>query len=555
MVSKHLNLSRYREIIGILLSHGFDYIAGEIGIKGSIFWKKSIKRKKKEIIVQSFPERLRFLFEDLGPTFVKLGQLLSTRPDLISHEYISHLAELQDNVEEFSKENVRKQFINEFGELPENIFAEFDYKPVASASIGQVHKAVLSDGTVVAVKIQRPHMIDIVEKDLSILKDVAPILQKNTVLGRLCDVDEIIDVFARHIRREMDYQIEALNTDTFYELFQENENIIVPKIFWAYTTKKILTMEFIAGQRIEEAEEDFITKNNREIYANNLYCSIFKPFFNKGIFHGDPHPGNVLFQENGRVVLIDFGIVGRFNPAIRQQMGQLIVALTESNVSLVIELILKTGQITRKVNQQHFFEDVAEMVDKANGVNNGEIALGQIINEMVEISLNHGIKMPDNFFVLGRTVMSIESIARRVCPDFDIFKAIKPLAMDYFRDTLQPKLVMENIYARMYDFMQNFLTLPDDLAQAVKNFSQGETRIIFHHRNLNWLYDMLNVSSSRIAFGLIIAALIIGSALVMHTGKGILLWGFPIIGVIGFIISSFIGLWVVLEMFRHSRIK
>lgn len=372
MAPNHRHFSRYKEIIGILLNHGFDYIAGEVGVKGSILWKRKFIRRKKEYIVQSFPERLRFLLEDLGPTFIKLGQLMSTRPDLVPREYIVELEELQDNVEEFGREHVQKQFIKELGDLPENIFAEFEYEPVACASIGQVHRAVLDDDSLVAVKIQRPNLEEVVEKDLAILNDVAPILQNRTVLGQLCDVEEIIDVFARHIRREMDYQVEALNTETFYELFRKNEKIVVPKIYWDYTTKKILTMEFVTGHRIEAAEKEFFTSENRGIYAYNLYYSLFKPLFDKGIFHGDPHPGNILFQDDGRVVLIDFGIVGRFDATVRQQMGQLIVALAESNVNMVIELIMKTGRTTKTVNRQHFYEDVAEMVDKANGVNNGK---------------------------------------------------------------------------------------------------------------------------------------------------------------------------------------
>lgn len=555
MFSNRRDFSRYREIIGVLLTHGFDYIAGELGVKGSVLWKKKFIRKKKEYIVQSFPERLRFLFEDLGPTFIKLGQLLSTRPDLVPREYIKQLEELQDNVEEVSKADVQKQFIENSGDLPENIFKEFDYEPLACASIGQVHLATLADGTRVAVKVQRPNLEFIVEKDLSILKDVSPILQNRTVLGKLCDVEEIVDVFARHIRREMDYQVEALNTETFYELFKDEPDIVVPKIYWDYTNKKIMTMDYVEGLRIEAAEQRIFNKDNRPVYARKLYISIFKPLFERGIFHGDPHPGNVLFQSEGKVLLIDFGIVGRFDSEVRRQMGQLILALAESNVALVIELILKTGQTTGHVNRQHFYEDVAEMVDKAKGVNNGDIALGQIISEMVEISLSHGIKMPENFFVLGRTVMSIEAIARKVCPEFDVFNAIKPMAVEFFRGTLQPNMLMENVYSHLYDFMQNFMALPEDIAKAVKSLAKGDTRIIFYHRNLNWLYDMLNVSSSRLVIGIILASSIIGSALVMHTGRGPLLWGFPFIGVIGFIISSLIGFWVIMEMFRHSRIK
>lgn len=547
MKKKHRNLARYREIAGLLIAHGFDYIAGELGIKKPFFWRRWRRREEE---VKSFPQRLRLLFEDLGPTFIKLGQLLSTRPDLVPREYIKELARLQDRVEELFPAEVRQQFLQEFGRPPEEIFASFDYKPVASASIGQVHRAVLPDGTRVAVKVQRPGLAELVEKDLAFLEDVAPLLKERTVIGQVCDVEEIVEIFARHIRRELDYQVEAVHTDTFFHLFAGDSSIVVPRVYWDYTTSRILTLDFVEGVRVEKAAGLYFRPDNRRTYATNFYRALFKPLFAEGIFHGDPHPGNVLFQPGGKVVLIDFGVVGRFDPLVRQQIGRLILCLAEKDVPGIAELILKTGRPTGKIKEQHFFEDVAEMVDKAYRFNTGNISLGEIINEMVEISLRHGIKVPDSFFILGRMVMSGESIGRLIDPGINLLEVLRPIALRYMVESFNPARVIKDATGRAYNWLENLVALPEDLAQVVKNLARGEMRIIFYHRNLNWLYDMLDLAAARLSFALVAAAMMIGSALIMLTDRGPLLFGFPLLGIVGFVFSSAMGVAILLQLLR-----
>ncbi|WP_418791164.1 ABC1 kinase family protein [Phosphitispora sp. TUW77] len=535
MARKYRKVSRYREITGILVKYGFRYLL-----------------KPHKCLL---PQMVRMVFEDLGPTFVKMGQLLSARPDLIPRDYVEELSRLQDNVEEVPESEIRNQFIKEMGKSPEEVFLEFNYKPMASASIGQVHEAVLPDGSKVVIKVQRPHLKQLIDGDIKILKRFAGILQKRTVIGKVCDVYEIIDVFERQIHKELDYLTEAVNTEAFFKEFADEESIIVPGIFSDYTTKEILTMEFVKGIRVEEFEEHNYSYDERSLYASNMMLSIYRPLFERGIFHGDPHPGNVLFQDNYRIVLIDFGIVGRFDRYFRRMVAELLVALADRDVPAVMNIIMETGRTTRRIHQQRFFEDVSEIVEKANGVTRGGIALSQLINGMIAISIEYGIKMPDNLFILGKTVMISENMSRRICPELDISEVIKPIAAEYLRGTLRPEVHNGSIYKQLSSITEGMTTFPVDVCKAVRNFANNDTRITFYHRNLNWLHDMLDISSSRIAFGLILAALIVGSALIMHAGKGPLLWGYPVLGTIGFVFSGLMGIMVLVAMLNSGRLR
>ncbi len=558
MATKFHRVSRYHEIAGVLIRHGFRYLADQLGLKTRLSAGEPKTGGASGAIssaVYTQPQRVRMVFEDLGPTFVKLGQLLSARPDLVPREYVEEFSKLQDDVEEVPAPEIRAQFVKEMGKQPEEIFLHFNYSPLASASIGQVHEAVLPGGGKAVVKVQRPHLIQLINGDLKILKSFAGILQNRTVVGQVCDVQEIIEVFERQIHRELDYLTEAVNTEAFYREFSSDENVIVPRVFSDYTTREILTMEHVGGIRVEEFERPDYSPEARARYANNMLLAIFRPLFGKGMFHGDPHPGNVLFQDNFRIVLIDFGIIGRFDQNHRRQVAELMVALSEGDVPAVMEIILETGIKTRPIHRQYFFEDVAEIVEKANGVTSGGLGLGQLIYGMITISINHGIKMPDSLFILGKTVMITEHMARRICPELDLSVVIRPIAVECLKDTLRQGRYTGSLYKQLASFSEALFALPKDLCQAIKNLANNDTRITFYHRNLNWLQEMLDISSSRISFGLILAALILSSAVIMHTGRGPLLWGYPVLGTLVYVLSSLLGVLVLVIMLRSGRLR
>lgn len=545
---KVTSIARYQEIAAVLIRHGFGYVVDNLEIK-------THKEGPNQIRQHPLPKRIRLLFEDLGPTFIKLGQLLSTRPDLIPDVYVKEFEHLQDKVEEVSFEDIERQVEAEFGMGVEKLFKSFSRIPLASASIGQVHAAELPDGTRVAVKVQRRQLLQLITGDIAIMKSLAPMLQEKTVVGQVCNVDEIIDVFERQIHKEIDYNVEGLNTECFYRLFHDEVDVVVPKVYWEFTTERVLTLDYVEAMRVE----DFLTLDQnesvKEIASRNLLYALFHPLMAKGVFHGDPHPGNAMFDRQGRIVLLDFGITGRIETRLRDQIAELILALREHDVHVVRQIIQSTGRMTRRINEQHFYEDVAELVERANGVTTGGMELGQLINGMLQISLDHGIKMPDSMFILGKVVVMTESIARKLSPNINLGSVLEPIALEHFQENLRPGLSARNMYRQIAESIQMLISLPKNLTMAAQSLANGDMRITFYHRNLNWLYDMLNVSSSRISYSLIIAALIVGSALIMHTGKGPLIWGYPALGTIGFVFSTLLGTWIIFELLRSNKIK
>ncbi|GAW93768.1 ABC1 kinase family protein [Calderihabitans maritimus] len=558
---KYQNRERYKEIIRILARHGFHYLLQGRRFDQYFYWiTKVLPAAAKPLEATglstpvSLPARVRLLFEDLGPTFIKLGQLLSTRPDLVPQEYASEFGKLQDHVEKFGPTEVKEQFLDEFGVVPEELFARFDYIPLASASIAQAYQACLPNGQKVVVKVQRPGLKHLIEKDLAIMRDWADTVERS-IVGKVCNVHEVIEVFSRQIRRELDFTVEGLNTEAFRALLAHHPRVEVPKIYWDYSSKEILTMDFMEGKKADMIEKSCRGTPLGRAYARSLLEAILIPMFNRGIFHGDPHPGNVLFQDDGSVVLLDFGIVGRLDDDFRYYSAQLMLALSEKNVAETVEITTKIGIVTREINYQYLYEDLAHLMDRATGIHLPGIDFSQLIRGMIEISLNHGIKMPGSFFTLGKALIAAEGLAKRLDPEINLVEVARPIALAYLRGQLQPCFNSDTFYQRTSATLKTLSELPRDIAKTIQNLANGDLTTIFVHRGLESLYDMLDIFSTRLAVSLLVVAMMIGSALVIHAGKGPFLFNYPAIGLLGFLTSAMMGIWMIFGMLRHGKLK
>ncbi len=538
---QYRHLDRYREIIRIVARHGFWPL-----FRPNKSWSE--KAKDPEL-----PDRIRLLLQDLGPTFIKLGQMLSTRPDLVPPAFTASLARLQDEVQPVSREEIYHQIEAELGQPPDQIFARFEDRCLASASIAQVHYARLASGEEVAVKIQKPGLPELATKDLAIMEQLARLIKKHTPLSRVCDPEEVLEVFRRHMRRELDFTVEALNMETFARIFTAHEGIVVPKVYWPLTAKKILTMEYIRGVRVGEIDQ--LAGSDRLSLARSFTRAVFRPFYQEGIFHADPHPGNVLFLAGNRVALLDYGIIGRMPPEFRHQMAELILAIIENDVLAVVESTKKFGRVTGKVNEEYLYEDVAELIDQVVAAGDGEIQLGRIITGMINLSLRHGIKMPGSFFTLGKSIMNAEALAQKVNPGYDLMSAARELAIEYLRVEIKPRIKSEHLYRQANNVFRMLMNLPCDVHQAIQSLARGELRIVFWHRNLNWLHDMIELAASRLSFSLIISAIIVGSAIVMHSNRGPLILGFPVFGLIGYLGALVMGSWMLAILLRSGGLR
>lgn len=551
------NLTRIGEILQVVTKYGYGYLLS--GTKLAKAWRAQgwpePASKPGVFLANQEPlARVRMIFAELGPTFIKLGQLLSTRPDLIPKDLARELSYLQDNVPPFGVREVRAQVEKELGAPPEKIFSSFDYRPLASASIGQVHRACLPDGTEVVVKIQRPGLREIIERDLAVLEDLGELF-KRSLLQQICDFDEILDVFRRQIRREMDFTIEAMNQEAFREIYRPYPQIVVPGVYWQYTTREILTMDLIRGAKLDTCEHWFQRSGRGPGIARLLMTALLLPLFQEGIYHGDPHPGNILFLPGERLALLDFGLVGKLDRDFRFQMAQLMLAVEGRDVAKVAEITTKMGITTRPIDQHKLYEDLSDLLAKTCRLNNPSINLGHLLNGMIDISLQHGIKMPGYFFTLGKAVVTGEGLAKRLDPHLNVIETVKPLAVEYLKGCMQPELKPENFYRRTTEFFQVLSQVPKDLAKIAYNLAQGELSIVFVHRGLENLYHMLDTVSTRLAVSLIIGAGIAGSAVIIAQEVGPRIWGYSSLGLIGFAVSSAFGLWMVWGMLRHGRLK
>ncbi|WP_227762651.1 ABC1 kinase family protein [Zhaonella formicivorans] len=559
LIKRCRNLWRLREILQVVAKYGFSYVVNRKKLvqayAGSVQgWPQASCKPLQAALSRSPLVRVRLMFEELGPAFIKLGQLLSTRPDLIPKDLAKELSRLQDAVPPFGAAEAREQVEKELGAPPEKIFAEFDYKPLASASIGQVHRARLADGTEVVVKIQRPGLKAVIERDLAVLEDFKGLL-KRSLLNKVCDVDEVITTFSRQIRKELDFTVEALCQECFREVYASHPDLVVPRVYWQYTTTEVLTMDYISGVKIDACENWYRRSPGGKRVARLFLSALVLPFFEEGIFHGDPHPGNVVFQPGERIALIDFGIVGKLDNDFRFQIAQLMLAVEERDAAKVAELTVKLGIATRPIDSAKLYEDVSDMLDKTYRLNNGSINLGHLINGMIDISLEHGVKMPGSFFTLGKAIVTGEGLAKRLDPEINVVEVVKPLALEYLKGKLEPDFRPENVFRRTTEMLQTVSALPKDLAKIAGNLAKGELSIVFVHRGLENLYSMLDIVSTRLAVSLVVGAGIAGSAILLALEVGPKINGYSSLGMAGFSISSLLGLWMVWGMLRHGRLK
>ncbi|AVX29918.1 2-octaprenylphenol hydroxylase [Carboxydocella thermautotrophica] len=520
---------------------------GEIAWKiANYLWRYRHLRELKAI-----GEVVRGLLQELGPTFIKLGQVASTRPDLLPEELCQQLRELQDQAGLMSPEEVKVQVQRGLGRSVEELFAYFDWQPLASASIAQVHFAILPSGEKVAVKIKRAGIERQINGDLVALERLLPYLQKVRVIQETLDSEQLYQQFRRIIRRELDFSAEGLAVEHFAFLYRECPwPVRLPRVFWEYSSKDVLTMEYIAGEKLSVLAEREEWEQRRQLARHWLGVFLY-PLFNAGVFHADPHPGNILVDGEGKIVLLDFGAVGRFDQQFREQVAQLMVALWRQRTDEVVELTLKMGQPRGRVDFYRLFEDLACLLERTRGMGRGKISFGQIIQGMVGIAVNHQIRMPPPFFLLGKALLLAEGLAVQLDPEINILEVAEPLGRQALVREWQGW--WQDLPRWWGEWQKLNRDLPRQMHVILEQLARGEMRFIFHHRNLQWLYDMLEVISSRLALSMIVAAITVGSALILHAGFGPKVFGYPVLGVSGFLVSTLFGAWMAMILLKKVK--
>jgi len=551
---RHLN--RYRQILAVLFRYGFGDIIELLKIEQYIeIGLQMISRKRRERVEKlTRAERMRMAFEELGPTYVKLGQVLSTRPDLIPVDLTQELSKLQDEVPPFPFSDAKKIIESELGLLSEDIFEFLHEIPVASASIGQVHRARLKDGEDVAIKVQRPGIRKTIEVDLEIMLHLATLMERHVEEISLHRPVKIVEEFARTLEKEIDYTIEASNMERIGRQFLNDSTIYIPKVFRDLTTSHVLTMEYIEGIKvseinlIEEAGLDrkIITARGADIYL--------KQIFDHGFFHADPHPGNIFVLPGNIVCLLDFGMTGFVDRQTREDFVELIESVVVRSETKATQILLRITNWDDQPDVRLLERDVADFMGEHLYKPLKDIKIGKILQHLLETTSRHRLRIPPNIFLMMKALSTIESVAVSLDPEFDMIEHVAPFAKRIRLNMFSPQRMTGELMGIAAESLQFIRQFPKDMLEITRLMKNQKLGIKLEHQGLDTMLSTHDRVSNRISFSIIIAALIIGSALILASAIPPLFYGVSLLGIIGFFAAAFMGLWLLISMMRKGKL-
>ena len=550
---RHLN--RYHRILRVLFKYGFDDLVERLHIDQYLESGLQMINRKPRPQVQrlSRPQRLRMAMEELGPTFVKLGQLLSTRPDFIPPDYLVELSKLQDNVPPFAYQEVVEIFAEEFGKPPEDVFAHFNRQPLAAASISQVHRARLEDGTEVVIKVQRPQIENIIAVDLEILAHIAGLMEEHLEEVQGHRPTAIVHEFARSLSREIDFSIELTNIQRFARQFEGNTDIHVPLVYPQLSSERILVLEYVDGIKASDLES--LRKEGRDLklIAERGANLVMEQIFVHGFFHADPHPGNILVLPDDVVCFIDFGQMGRLNLKDREEFTDLVLNLVGGNERKVTKGVLKLTIQYGEVDRDNLTRDLGELMDQYLYKPLKELAAGKILQDLLDLVTRHGLSLQPNLYLMMKALSTVEGVGLQLDPDMELITLARPFMQKIKTGRIKPKRLAEEMGETGSEYISLFRELPGELRTILRQLRDGRMKLEFEHRGLHALGLALDRVSNRISFAIVLAAQIIGSSLIILSGIPPKWNGIPVIGMAGFLIAGIMGFWLLLAIIRHGR--
>lgn len=551
------SLRRYRQVLGVLIKYGFGHIVEQLNIHHYLRRSQRLISRRgadKEIARLTGPQRLRLALEELGPTFIKLGQLLSTRPDILSAEYASELGRLQDKVPQVSPSAIRQVIEAEFDRPVEALYEEFSFTPLAAASIAQVHLGRLRSGEEVVVKVRRPDIADVIETDIDILLGLAYLIERHLASGAIFNPVALVREFRRTIEREMDFTRERHTIDRFQENFLHDSTVYVPHTYEDYCGATVLTLEYVDGIKVSEFDRLREAGYDLKAIARNGADAILQQVLVHGLFHGDPHPGNIFILPDNVVCFIDYGMIGRLDQELIYRIAELLHAVLKRDVERLVGILLYSGDLTEDIRRPELKKAVGDFVDDYYEVPLQEIRAGKLLAEFVELLIRFRIPFSPDLMLLAKTLIVMEGIGRQLDPDFNMVTHLKPFMHRLLQEKAGPANLGREGLRMLLSYSALLKSLPDDLKELITRINRNKFKIDLEHRGLEHFITDLDKSSNRLSFSLLIAALIIGSSIVMQTDKGPLLFGFPVLGILGYSIAAVLGLWLAIGILRSGRL-
>jgi ubiquinone biosynthesis protein len=547
--AKTRNLGRMSEIAQVAVKHGFGYFFSrnkltdllpgqEISTDGDAPSERG--------------RRLRETFDELGPTFVKFGQLLSTRPDVVPPDIVVELRKLQDQVSPFPFEQVESVVLEELGQPIERLFTDFTEQPIAAASIGQVHEAVLPTGRRVAVKVQRPSAPRQIEADLALLYQAARIAKDRVRVLDFIDAQSLVDEFARSLREELDYRQEARNAHTFHRNFAGHPHVRIPRVYWSYSGARVLTLEFLEGTKIVDLEPHELSDDERRRLAYVMAEAWMTMVFRHGIFHGDPHPANILMLGHPeRIGLVDFGQAGRLTDDDMSKLTALFIDAAAENVEALPKRLGDLGVRYEKTREAEFVGRLNEFYSRYYGVPLSEIDPIQIIREGFQLIYEMNLHLPSRYVLLDKAIATLGSVGAELYPDFNVFEVAKPYARDLMVHRFSPGRVARVAQNEARDLARVLRVAPHQIHDLLEAFRHGQVEVRLARDELDTVMRNLDVAFNRLVVALVVAAGLIGSSFLAAAATGP---GLQVLAGLGFALSFLLGVWLMWGVIRHGRL-
>jgi ubiquinone biosynthesis protein len=544
------HLKRYKDLAVLAWKHGRSDIVKTAGFDELL---DEEERRDGQQPGSSKANELADDLERMGPIFIKLGQVLSSRTDILPPDYVEALSRLHDDIEPFGFDQVEQIVQEELGVRISKAFESFEATPMAAASLGQVHRARLRDGTEVVVKVQRPGIRRQIAEDMEALAEIAEFLDRHTEMGKRFRVGEMLEQFRTNLVRELDYRQELRHLQQLAANLDGFDRLIIPQAHENYSTSRVLTMEYIRGTNIDSLGPLAHLEHRTRDLAEQVFRGYMKQILVDGIFHADPHPGNVLLTHDGKVALIDLGMVGHLAPSMQQQMLKLLLAISEGRSDEAAEICIDLGERLDDFDRVTFRREIADLVAQQQNTTVQEIQIGKLVLEVVRISGENGIRTPPEFTMLGKTLLNLDEVGRTLDPKFDPNDAIRRNAADIMRQRLQKNATPGNLFASAIEMREFVQELPGRVNRILDKVANDQIRIDVEAIDENALIEGFQKVANRITVGLVLAALIIGAALLMDIRTTFTLLGYPGLAMIFFLLAAIGGLVLVFNIFMHDR--
>ncbi len=552
------NLQRWRQVQSILLRYGFDVLIDQSEIKEARrFLHEKLHLSIGEFDDRSMPERVRLMLQELGPTYVKLGQMLSSRSDLLPEAWVRELTKLQDDVASFAQAQVRQVIQEELGAPPEELFAWFEPAPIAAASIGQVHRALLADQQAVVVKVQRPDIGPQIRADMEILREIARVIEARSALGRHYGVKGIVEEFARSLDDELDYRNEGRNAERLRRNMAAINGVHVPFIYWRLTTARVLTMEWVQGNKITDLEALSLTDLDPQALADTFIRSMLKQVLIDGFFHADPHPANVFVDpDSGALVFLDLGMMGQILEEQRTELGNLVLAIKRQDAQEIVRVALTIGSAYGPVQEIKLRRELDRLLDRYLTAALSEISFAQLINEVLTLLFAHHVRLPHDLTLAVKALVQAEEIARTLDPEIQIIEVARAVAQQIIWQRLDPRTFLLRLPKNVRETLRLLRALPEAAEQLLKQVQRGKLVVELDAPDLSERAHDFYVVANQLALALVLLGMTIGSAIAMSASPEIA-WGIVrALGVVGFILAMGLsaGLaWRVLRALWRAR--